>query len=392
MADAAFAVSRPPLWRNVRVLRILGQVLFVVAVAVIGREIWLNLGFGVRRQGIDLSFEFLRERAGFGIKEGIEYSSADPVLRAFQVGIMNTIFIAVSGIILSTILGLLIGVGRLSPNWLVRKVTQVYVEVFRNTPVLIIIIFFYVGVVLALPLVEAGSIFGVAFVSNRGTAIPWPVFREGAGVWLLLVVVAGVAASAVGRWRTRVNERTGRPHHRVLWWLGSFVGLAAVAYVLMGAPVTIDAPERMGRRFEGGAQLSGEFFGILAGLVIYTSSFIAEIIRGSILAVDRGQKEAAEALGLTPFEQLRYVVLPQALRIAIPPINSQYLNLTKNSSLGLAIAFPELVSVGSTVINQKGRFAQVLVIWMLAYLALSLIISFVMNVFNRIVATRGVRR
>jgi len=393
MSDTvALEHTRPPIWRNVRVLRVAGQAFFVVLVLLVGREIWLNLVFGVERQGIDLSFDFLRERAGFGIKEGIAYSPNDPVTRALIVAFTNTIIVAGAGIALATVIGLLIGIGRLSPNWLVRKVTQVYVEIFRNTPVLVIIIFFYFGVVLALPVIGGGSIFGVAFLSNRGAAFPWPRTSQGVIAWAMLLVVAAVAATLVARWRTRFNERTGEPHHRVLWWLGTFLGLGAVAYAFTGAPVAIEVPDQVGRGYVGGIQISGELFGVLAGLVIYTSAFIAEIVRGSILAVDKGQKEAGEALGLTAFQQMRFVVLPQAMRIAIPPINSQYLNLTKNSSLGLAVAYPELVSVGSTIINQKGRFTQVLLIWMLSYLALSLLISFVMNVLNRIVAYRGVRR
>jgi len=383
--------GRPPFWRDVRVLRVAGQALFVVLVLLVGREIWLNLVFGVERQGIDLSWDFLRERAGFGIKEGIDYSANATVTRALLVAFVNTVIVASAGIVLATIFGLLIGIGRLSPNWLVRKVTQVYVEIFRNTPVLVTIIFFYFGVVLALPLIGGGGILGVAYVSNRGAAFPWPSISEGAGVWGLLVLAAAVAATLVARWRRRVNERTGEPHHRVLWWLGTFLGLGAVAYALTGAPVVIDAPDQVGRGYVGGIQISGELFGVLAGLVIYTSAFIAEIVRGSILAVDKGQKEASEALGLTSFQQMRFVVLPQAMRIAIPPINSQYLNLTKNTSLGLAVAYPELVSVGSTIINQKGRFTQVLVIWMLSYLTLSLLISLVMNILNRVVAYRGER-
>ncbi|HEX6262759.1 MAG TPA: ABC transporter permease subunit, partial [Actinomycetota bacterium] len=393
MSDTATVeTARPPLWRNVRVLRMAGQILFLLAVLFVGREIWLNLVFGVESQNIDLSFSFLRQRAGFGIKEGIEYSANDTVTRALIVAFVNTIIVAGTGIALATFFGLLIGIGRLSPNWLVRKVTQVYVEIFRNTPVLVIIIFFYFGVVLALPLIGGGGIFGLAYLSNRGAAFPWPRTSEGVGLWTLLLVAAVVAATLVARWRTRVNERTGEPHHRVLWWLGMFLGLGAVAYALTGAPLTIDVPDQVGRGYVGGIQISGELFGVLAGLVIYTSAFIAEITRGSILAVDKGQKEAGEALGLTPFQQMRFVVLPQAMRIAIPPINSQYLNLTKNTSLGLAVAYPELVSVGSTIINQKGRFTQVLIIWMLAYLTLSLAISFLMNILNRIVAYRGARR
>ena len=393
MADAAtIGTARPPFWRNVRVLRIFGQVVFVVAVVLVGREIWLNLQFNVHRQAIDLSFGFLDERAGYGIKEGIAYTPNDTVLRSYIVAVVNTLRVAAVGIVLASVWGLILGIARLSSNWLVRRLAQAYVDFFRNTPVLVIIAFLYFGVVLGLPLIGGGGILGVAFISNRGAAFPWPRLEPGAGLFGLVVLAAAAAAYLVGRWRTRVNERTGEPHHRVLWGLGAFLAVAAAGYALLGSPVTIEVPEQVGRGYEGGVQISGEFFGLLMGLVLYTSAFIGEIVRGSILAVDKGQKEAAEALGLTPFQQLRYVVLPQAMRIAIPPINSQYLNLTKNSSLGLVVAYPEIVAVGSTIINQKGRFTQVIVMWMLTYLTISLSVSAVMNLINRSVAYKGTRR
>lgn len=384
--------TKPAFWRNIRFLRVAGQVLFVAIALIVGRELFLNLVFSVERQNIDLSFDFIRERAGFDIKEGIDYSPNDSALTAYVVAVMNTIRVALVGIVLATLLGLVMGVARLSPNWLVRKIAQVYVEVIRNTPVLLQIIFFFVVVVLALPLIGAGSIGGVAFLSNRGAAVPWPKTGAGVASWYLFLLAGLLAAALVRRWRTRVNERTGEPHHRVLWALGTLLPVAVIGYVLTGGPVRIDVPEQIGRGYEGGLQVSGEYAALLIALVIYTGAFIAEIVRGSILAVPRGQKEAAEALGLTPLQQLRFVVLPQALRIAIPPINSQYLNLTKNSSLGLAIGYPEIVSVSSTLINQKGRQTQMLLIVMGTYLALSLLISLVMNLLNRAVSLRGERR
>lgn len=390
---AAVAPGRPPFWRDVRVLRVLGQILFVVAVILIGREIYLNLLFGVEQQNIDLSWSFLNSQAGFDIKEGLDYSRADSVARAFTVGIFNTIRVAAVGIVLASLLGLVIGVARLSKNWLVRKIAQAYVDLFRNTPVLVIILFVYFGFVLQLPRIdEGGGIFGIAFVSQRGAAIPWPRPDAGFGAWGICLLAGLAIAWLVRRWRTRINEATGKPHYRFLWSAGVFLAIAVGSYFVIGSPVKMDVPTVDGLRFAGGVQMSGEYFGLLMGLVLYTSAFIGEIIRGSILAVEKGQKEAGEALGLTPFQQLRFVVLPQAMRIAIPPINSQYLNLTKNSSLGLAVAYPEVVSVGTTIINQEGRFTQVLVIWMLTYLTLSLSISVVMNSINRVVAYRGVRR
>jgi general L-amino acid transport system permease protein len=375
----------------VRFLRVLGQAAFVVVVVLVAREALLNLRFGVAEQNVDLSFDFLQQRAGFEIAEGIEYSPNQSYYDAFLVGVLNTIRVALVGIVLATVLGLLIGVARLSTNWLVRRVAQVYVEVVRNVPVLVQIIFWYVAVVLALPDISGAlSLGGVAFVSNRGTAIPGFHLQPGAGAWMLVLVAGAVAAWAVARWRRRVGDRTGRPGRGGLWAVGAFA-LVAVAGFVVTTPASLDVPETGRFGFEGGLRLSPEYTALLMGLVIYTAAFIAEIVRGSILAVHRGQKEAAEALGFTPGQQLRFVVLPQALRIAIPPLNSQYLNLAKNSTLGLAVAYPEIVLVSSTIINQAARATQVLLLMMATYLALSLIISVTMNALNRAVVRRGER-
>lgn len=388
---AASAAHTPP-WRNVRFLRVLGQAAFVVLLVLVVREALLNLRFGVEQQNLDLSFDFLRQRAGFAIKEGIEYSPNESFFSAFRVGVVNTIRVALVGILLATVLGLVIGVARLSSNWLVRKVAQVYVEVVRNVPVLVQIIFWWVAVLLALPVIGGGlSVFGVAFVSNRGTAIAWFRSEGGAGAWLALLLAGIVAGAAAWWWRTRLNERTGRPARRALWAFGAFGALAVVGFLVTGTPLASDLPTVGRFGYEGGLELSPEYTALLLGLVIYTAAFIAEIVRGSILAVDRGQKEAAEALGLTPRQQLRFVVLPQALRMAIPPLNSQYLNLTKNSSLALAIGYPDIVSVSNTIINQAGRATQMLLLMMATYLLMSLTISAVMNALNRAVTTRGRR-
>jgi general L-amino acid transport system permease protein len=388
----AAPAARPPVWRDVRFLRVLGQALFVVAVVLVAREALLNLRFGVDEQNVDLSFDFLRQRAGFAIGEGIEFSPNQSYLDAFWVAVVNTIRVALAGIVLATILGLVLGVARLSPNWLVRRVAQVYVEVVRNIPVLVQIIFWYVAVILALPVIGGGaSLGGVVFISNRGTAIPWARAEPGAELWLVVLAAGAVGAWTVARWRRAVADGTGRPAHRGLWALGTFALVGAVGFVATGMPVSIEVPVVGRFGYSGGFRLSPEYTALLLGLVIYTAAFIAEIVRGSILAVPRGQKEAAEALGLTPRQQLRLVVLPQALRIAIPPLNSQYLNLTKNSSLGLAVAYPEIVAVSSTIINQAARATQVLLLMMATYLILSLILSGAMNALNRAVVRRGER-
>jgi general L-amino acid transport system permease protein len=387
------AEARPPLWRNVRFLRIAGQVFFVAAVVIILREMYLNAVFQLSESGADLSFTFLDARSGFAIKESVfPYSANQTFLRAFLVGATNAMLVAAVGIILATLLGLVIGVARLSPNWLLRKIAQVYVEIFRNTPLLVQLVFWYVAVILAIPEIRRSiSIVGVAFVSNRGAAIP--ALRPGAdfGVWSLFVLAGVGAAWLMWRWRTAVNERSGEPSYRVLSSLGIFVALCAVGYVLVGDAFRIEVPEVAERSYVGGLQMSPEFAGILVALVVYTAAFIGEIVRGSILSVAKGQKEAAQALGLRPGQQLRLVVLPQALRTAVPPINNQYLNLWKNTSLAFAIGYPELINISTTMINQAGHELEIFALVVMTYLATSVLVSLGMNMLNRVVALRGGR-
>jgi general L-amino acid transport system permease protein len=394
MAETAVAeVAPPPFWRNVRVLRVLGQVAFVLLAVIALRELYLNLRFGLDRQGVDLSFDFLRQRAGFPIKEGISYSPNQSFVRALQVGLVNTIRVAAVGIVLSSVVGLIVGVARLSPNWLVRKIAQVYVESVRNTPVAVQLIFWFFAVVLALPAIQGGFSLGqFAFLSNRGAAVPWLHAGDSFGLWAVFVAAGATGAILARRWRIRASESTGRPSRWFLWSAAVLLATSGIGYVLAGEPLRGDVPEFTGRGYSGGLQVSPEYAALLVALVVYTGAFIAEIVRGSLLAVSKGQKEAAEALGLTPGQQLRLVVLPQALRIAIPPINSQYQNLAKNSSLGILIGFPEIVSVSRTIANQAGRATNVLIIVMASYLVMNLIISSVMNLLNRAVTRRGAGR
>jgi general L-amino acid transport system permease protein len=380
------------LWRDVRVLRAAGQVLFLLIVALVLREMYLNADFQLDQRGTDLDYDFLDQRAGFGIKEGISYSPNAPIRRAYTVAVVNALTVALAGIVLATILGLVVGVARLSTNWLVRKITQVYVEAVRNTPLLVQVVFWWAVVFLSIRTIDNSlSLGSFAFLSNRGLAIPAVRGGDDFGVWMLFVLAGLVAAIFVWRWRTRLHEATGRPHYRVLLGLGAFLAVAGVGYLVLGDAFYVEEPELQRFNYSGGLQMSPEFGGILFALVIYTATFIGEIVRGSILAVSKGQKEAAEALGLRPRQQLRFVVIPQALRIAVPPINSQYLNLWKNTSLGFAIGFPEIINISGTIINQAGNELQVFTLVALTYLVVSLAISFVMNVVNRTVALKGER-
>jgi general L-amino acid transport system permease protein len=392
MSDVAVRLSpRPPLWRNVRVLRIVGQVVFVVLIVVVLREMYLNASFQLDERGRDLSLDYLDNRAGFGIKESIfNYSANQPFYRAFMVAATNALLVALVGIVLATALGLVVGIARLSPNWLIRRIAQVYVEVLRNTPLLVQVIFWWAAVILSIPRIENSiSLGSIVFISNRGTAIP--AVRGGAdfGAWLLFVAAGLILGALAWRWRTRINEQTGRPHYRVITALGVLIVVSAVGYFVVGDAFSIELPELGRFNYSGGLQMSPEFAGILIALVVYTSTFIGEIVRGSILAVSKGQKEAAQALGLGAGQQMRLVVLPQALRIAIPPITNQYLNLWKNTSLAFAIGFPEVINISTTMINQAGHELETFTLVVLTYLVASLLISLVMNIFNRVVALRG---
>lgn len=384
---------KPPLWRDVRVLRVAGQVAFVVVAALVFREMYLNATFQLGERGRSLSFDFLDSRAGFGVKESfIDYNPNASFMRAFWVGVTNAMAVTFAGIILATILGILLGIARLSPNWLLRKLAQGYVEVIRNVPALVQIIFWYTAVILAIPRLEQSiSIFDVALISNRGAAIPTMRGGENFGLWGLCFLAAIIAAVFVWRWRTKVFDDTGARHYRFLWSTATLIAIAAGAYVIVGDAFSIETPQIGLRNLEGGIQVSPEFAGVLLGLVVYTTAFIGEIVRGSILAVTKGQKEAAEALGLRAGQQLRYVVLPQAMRIALPSITNQYLNFWKNTSLGYFIAYPEIVNITRTMTNQAGHELEIFSLLVGIYLAGSLALSLVMNLLNRSVALKGGR-
>ncbi|MBV8935226.1 MAG: ABC transporter permease subunit, partial [Alphaproteobacteria bacterium] len=326
--------------------------------------------------------------AAFGIGESlIAYSPADTYARAFLVGLLNTLYVAALGIVLATILGTVMGIARLSRNWLISKLAQVYVETFRNIP-LLLQLFFWWGLLreTAPAPRQAWQPLPDVFVSNRGIAFPVPAPEPAYG-WMALAFCVGlVGAIGIFRWARQRQTRTGEQFPTGWVGLGLILGLPLAVFFVSGAPLTLDRPELKGFNFAGGHAVSPEFAALLLGLVIYTGTFIAEIVRAGILAVSWGQSEAAMALGLKPGHRMRLIVLPQALRVIVPPMTSQYLSLTKNSSLAVAIGYPDLVSVANTTINQTGQAVEGIAMIMAVYLTISLIISALMNLYNRSVA------
>jgi general L-amino acid transport system permease protein len=390
-AATATPTRRPPFWRNVRVLRVAFQAVFLVAV--VGFLLYLldNVVYNLERLGFSTGFDYLRQPAGFAIPDS-DFSSAQSLRDALLVGVQNTIKVALLGIVLATILGVVIGVARLSTNWLVRKAAAVYVETFRNIPVLVIIIFWYLGVMIRLPPIrDAVELLDLVAISNRGIAVPW-FDKIGDGfAFGLAALVAVAAAAAVWIWRTRRFDRTGEPHRRALWAGGVLLAVLAIGFVATGRPWTVDTPEVGELSTSGGFRLAPEYAALLIALSLYTASHIAEIVRGSILSVPRGQSEAANAVGLSDFQRLRHVVLPQAFRISIPPISNQYLNLVKNSSLGVAISYYEVTKVTQVSIAQSAPAVQAILLLMGIYLVISLSIAAVTNLVNRRLSLKGRR-
>jgi general L-amino acid transport system permease protein len=383
--------SRTPLWRNVRVLRLVLQAVFLVAVGGFLLYLLDNVVGNLERLGIPTGFDYLDQPAGFAIPDS-DFSSAQSLGDALKIGVQNTLKVSLLGIVLATIIGVLVGVARLSSNWLVRKSAALYVETFRNIPVLVIILFWYLGVVLRLPPIgEAVEIPDLFVISNRGIVVPW-FDKVGQGFAFMLVALVALAAAAVlWIWRTRRFDRTGEPHHRALWAGGALLAILTVGYFATGTPWALETPELGERSTTGGFRLSPEYAALLLGLALYTASHIAEIVRGSILAVPGGQSEAANAVGLSGWQRLRHVVLPQAFRISVPPIANQYLNLMKNSSLGIAISYYELTKITRVSIAQQAPAVQAIVLLMGLYLLISLSIALVTNLVNRRLTLKGRR-
>lgn len=338
----------------------------------------------LRRANIASGFGFLNGRAGFDVSQSlIEFTSDSSYARALLVGLLNTIVVAVTGIITASIIGFLVGIGRLSRNWLIQKICTVYVEIFRNIPPLLVIFFWYLGVLSVLPLPRDSIDLPLgSYLNSRGLYMPRMVWESGS--WLMLVaLVIAIGLSIFVASRARARQMATGQQFPVFWTsLGLIVGLPLLAFVVAGFPLSFDLPQQSTFNLTGGMQVKPEFIALFLALSFYTASFIAEIVRAGILGVPRGQTEAASALGLRAGSTLRLVVVPQALRIIIPPLTSQYLNLTKNSSLAIAVGYADLVAIGGTILNQTGQSIEIVAIWMVVYLGLSLLTSVFMNWFN----------
>jgi general L-amino acid transport system permease protein len=372
-------------WRSRHVRGLIYQ---VIALSLIGLAIWFlahNTLTNMRVRGIQSGYDFLSSPAGFDIGERLApYESNDPYWMAFGIGILNTLRVALVGIVLTTILGTLLGIGRFSHNALVRGLCYAYVELFRNVPILLQLLMWYLFLIQALPPAgEPIGFFGLFYLGAGGLSYPVPVWSLGQGLAFAGALV-GVALSFVWAGKARRHfEQTGQPRAVLLPAVGMVIGCALAGWLAGGAPTAWSVPQQGGFSMEGGSSLSPEFIAVLLGLTLYTASYVAEVVRAGIASVPRGQGEAAGALGLSKGQQMRLVALPQALRVIIPPMTNQFLNLTKNSSLAVAIGYPDVVSISNTAINQTGRAVECISIIMLVYLTTSLGTSGLMNWYNK---------
>lgn len=389
----------PALWRDIRVLRLAGQALAVVVVVALIRWMFHNLIVRMDEVGLPKDFDFLDASYGVALRDAYGFDVSDPVWKALLVGFQNTLVASVVGIFIATVVGLFVGIARLSSNWLVAKGASLYVESLRNIPPLVVIVFFGFALFTYGPFPAwaisrgsfpwegrwPGSTDNWIILSSDRWAIPSLASENNVGVFWLLVLAAAIFAAAVWVWRTRHNNATGRPHHRVFWSLGVFAAIVVVCFVGLGGPYSWSWPaiSESGRRVAGGFSTNSGYMALTLALGLYTASFVAEIIRGSILAVHKGQTEAAIAVGLKPGQRYRHVVLPQAQQTAIPPYISECANLIKNTSLGIVVAYPDLFQVAVTAWGINFPAPQLILILMIVYLTINLFVSALLNLYNR---------
>ncbi|MEC6823079.1 amino acid ABC transporter permease [Photobacterium piscicola] len=365
---------------------IIFQVIAIIALIFFFYSVVNNALTNLETRGIATGFDFLDQEAGFGIGLTlIDYDETFSYGRTFFVGLLNTALIAVLGIILATILGFIIGIARLSPNWLVSHFAAFYIEIFRNIPLLLQIFFWYFAVLQVLPSPRQSLQFGESiFLNVRGLSVPSPIFEQGSGIIFIVFFIALLIAMSYHYYAKKKQQNTGKQSPVLLVNFTVIILLPLLTFFISGKPISIDYPALKGFNFSGGITVLPELAALLLALSIYTAAFIAEIVRSGINAVNHGQTEAAEALGFTRNRTLRLIVIPQAMRIIIPPLTSQYLNLTKNSSLAMAIGYPDLVSVfAGTTLNQTGQAIEIIAMTMAVYLSLSLITSLLMNIYNK---------
>jgi len=375
------------LWRNQQHRSITIQIITMVVLFTILGMIGNNVATNLEKAGKEFSFRFLNYPAGYDItfQPFISFSPTDTHTRAGIVGLLNTLLVAVSGVIIATILGFTMGILRLSSNWLVNRIVYVFLEFTRNVPVLLHILFIYGIFLYTLPVPKkAINISDTVFLSNRGFYTPAPVFEEGFGYVLIAILVAVLIVFFFKRWAKKVQDSTGKIYPVFSISISILIGLPFLTFFISGTPMSWDTPVLKGFNFKGGASIKPEYIALTLALAYYTACFIAEIVRGGILAISKGQTEAAHGLGLRPNRTLQLVVIPQALRVIIPPLCSQYLNLTKNSSLAIAIGYMDVVAtIGGITLMQTGKEMETMIIILLTYLFISLVISAFMNWSNR---------
>jgi general L-amino acid transport system permease protein len=362
-----------------------GQGIVILAVGYVFLYCGLNLAINLQRLNLPFSFDFLNSQAGFSIGETpVPYKPTDRYAQALWIGLLNSLRVMGAGLVLTTLVGITVGIARLSGNWLVRQLALIYVEVLRNTPLLLQLLFWYFAVFLALPNFTDRIEWGAISLSNQGILLPWVQANTATGQWLLCLGLGVI--SAIPLWKRQAHRQIdrGQPDQLKTWpLLAISLAILTAALLTRQAPVTLTLPQVTNGQATGGLRLSSEFATLLVGLTLYTAAFIAEIVRAGITSVGRGQQEAAQALGLKPSITMRLVIFPQALRVIVPPLTSQYLNLAKNSSLAIAIGYPDIYAVASTTFNQTGRAVEVLLLLMATYLTISLAISLLLNLYNR---------
>lgn len=362
-----------------------GQVVFAALLAWLAYDIVTNAQANLQAQRVASGFGFLSSSAGFGVSQAlISYSEADTYFRVFEVGLLNTLLVSAIGIVFATVIGFAVAIARLSPNWLLARLAAGYVEVIRNLPLLFQLLFWYLAVLAALPNPRQSlSVFGVAFLNNRGFVVPQMLAEPGARVFMVAIAVAIVASLAMVIVARRRLYRRGE---RLRVWpfaLALLISLPLLSIVLFGAPVRFDMPVLRGFNFAGGMRITPELVALAISLSTYTAAFIAEVVRGGLLAVPKGQTEAGASLGLSRGAILRLVIIPQAMRVILPPLTNQYLNLIKNSSLAVAIGYPDLFSVfAGTALSQTGQAVEIIAMTMAVYLAISLVTSAIMNFYG----------
>jgi general L-amino acid transport system permease protein len=386
MVTDEYLQGKIPIWRDERVLKAVAQV--ISSLIFLGVFYWLIANFleVTQQRGMALTYGFLDEAAGFPIKESfIPYESTMTFGRAVLVGLTNTLVVSAVGILFATILGFIIGLMRLSTNWLISRIALAYIEFHRNIPLLVLLFLWYFGVFTGLPAVkESITLPGPIYINQRGFYLTWPHLTETGGIFVISLAAGILGAIITWIVLRRIREVKGTETYFGRISLAVLVLVPLVGWLASGGrPLVFDVPVLKGFNFQGGLRLTTEFTALLIGLAMYTAAFIAEVFRAGILAVHKGQLEAARAVGLRYSQILNLIVVPQALRVIIPPLISQYLNLTKNSSLALAIGYQELFAIGKVTINQAGRAVPVFILIMATYLAISLLTSLVLNIYNK---------